>query len=126
MSVRVSGWILPDGSWLDCYPWEHIRFAKSLPLTLELRETDAELAELWDHLDEERLRSCLARLGFVKVCYHMVDADFLSGRQLRMLQQVYGFHPLETELEFIGRIRGRLELRLLMKMRDPDRLNNLA
>ena len=67
-----------------------------------------------------------ARIGLVKVCYLIVDADFLTPRQLRMLQQVFGFHSLEDEIDFIGRIRGRVELRVLMKIRDPDRLNALG
>jgi hypothetical protein len=126
MSHRVSGWILPDGSWVECRPWEHIRAAKSLPVVSAQRDSDRELDELWSDPDDEKLRSCLARLGLIKVCYHLVDADFITPRQLRMLQQVYGFHSLEDEIEFVGRIRGRVELRVLMKMRDPERLNLLG
>jgi hypothetical protein len=125
-ATRVSGWILPDGSWVECHPWEHVRTAKSLPVVLEQRGKDPELVGLWDDPDDEKLRGCLARIGLVKVCYHLVDADTLTPRQLRMLQQVYGFHSLDEEIEFIGRIRGRVELRILMKIRDPERLNTLG
>lgn len=125
-SSRVSGWILPDGAWVECDPWEHVRTAKRLPLVEERKGVDQELTALWDDPDDEKLRHCLARLGLVKVCYHLIDADTLNARQLRMLQQVYGFHSLDEEIEFIGRIRGRVELRILMKIRDPERLNNLG
>jgi hypothetical protein len=93
---------------------------------MEKRKVDIELHALWDDPDDERIRHCLARIGLVKVCYHLVDADSLTPRQLRMLQQVYGFHSLEDEIEFIGRIRGKVELRILMKIRDPERLNALG
>ena len=126
MSQRVSGWILPDGSWHECNPWEHIRVAKSFSFVVAERGRDHELHTFWDDPDDEKIRPCLARLGLIKVCYHLVDADFMTPRQLRMLQQVYGFHPLEDEVEFIGRIRGKVELRILMKVRDPERLNTLG
>ena len=126
MSQRVSGWILPDGSWHECEPWEHIKVSKSFSFVIAARLEDRELDSLWDDPDDEKVRHCLARLGLIKVCYRLVDADFMTARQLRMLQQVYGFHSLEDEIEFIGRIRGKLELRILMKIRDPERLNTLA
>ena len=126
MELRVSGWILPDGSWLECRPWEHITFAKSLPWVNEQKSKDPELLMLWDNQDEERLRQCFGRLGMGKVCYHLIDADFLNLRQLRMLQQVYGFFSLEEEVEFIGRIRGKIQLRVFTKIRDPERLNRLG
>lgn len=124
-TMRVSGWILPDGEWVECDPWDHIRAAKGLPLTEGLRAKNPQLDELWAHHDDEMLRACLAELGFIKVCYHLVDANELSLRQLKRLQELFaGFDP-ELELEFIGRIRLKLQVRLLLKIRDPERLNSL-
>jgi hypothetical protein len=126
LEPKVSGWILPDGTWFECRPWEHIKVAKSMVWLQTERPKNLLLNETWDHPDEEQIRDALAQLGMVKVCYHMVDADSLSPRQLRMLQQVYGFHNLDSEIEFIGRIRGKIQVRILMKLRDPDRLNTLG
>ena len=126
MEPKVSGWILPDGGWYECRPWEHIQAAKSMSWLQQERTKNLLLDQTWDSSDEEDIREALAQLGMVKVCYHLVDADFISPRQLRMLQQVYGFHSLGLEIEFVGKIRGRMELRLFMKLRDAERLNHLG
>jgi hypothetical protein len=123
---KVSGWILPEGSWHECRPWEHLEFAKSLERVILERPKNKLLNETWDAPDDEQIREALAQIGLIKVCYHLIDADFVNPRQLRMLQQVYGFHSLACEIEFIGKIKARMELRLFMKLRDPDRLNTLA
>jgi hypothetical protein len=126
MSHRISGWILPDGTWHECRPWEHIAAAKSMPWLQEQRLKNSSLDEQWQDPDEEKIRACLASLGMIKVCYHMVDADSFTLRQLKTLQTVYDLIPLESEIEFIGRIRIKIELRMLLKVRDPERLNMLG
>ena len=126
MSHRVSGWILPDGTWLPCNPWEHIRAAKQIHFLIEEKEKHLELARTWADPDEEKLRTCLASMGFVKVCYHLVDADGFNNRQLRQLQELYSLLSPDDEIEFIGRIQLRLPVRLLLKLKDAERLNALG
>ena len=126
MGHRISGWILPCGHWEECMPWEHIRVAKELEWVQSQRPAYPELHANWDDPDDEKLRVCLAGIGLVKVCYQLVDADSLNGRQLKKLQELYALSPLEEDVEFIGRIKVKLQVRILLKLRDPERLNMLG
>lgn len=126
MSNRVSGWILPDGTWVECMPWEHIRVAKDIAWVQQQRTASSELEAHWDDPDDEKIRGSLARLGLVKVCYHLVDADSLTNRQLKRLQESYALMPPDEEIEFIGRIRVKMQVRILLKLRDSERLNTLG
>lgn len=126
MTLRVSGWILPDGAWVECKPWEHIKAAKELQWLQAQKMAHTELHTLWHDPDEEKLRVCLARHGLIKVCYHLVDADEFNNRQLRCLQSLYSLMPLDEDIEFIGRIRLKMQVRLFLKLKDADRLNTLG
>jgi hypothetical protein len=122
---RISGWLLPCGNWIECKPWEHIKSAKDIPYIIENKNKNTELQTLWDHPDEELLRAELAKIGMVKVCYYLIDADYLTHSQLQKLQDLYTISPLDEEIEFIGRIRIKIQVRLFLKIKDPDRLNKL-
>lgn len=65
-------------------------------------------------------------MGLIKVCYNLIDADSINLRQLKVLQDLYKMHQPATDLEFIGGIRLRMELRLFLKLRSAERLNALA
>lgn len=117
---------MPDASWVECKPWEHVALAKSLPEVKQLRASDSELDNLWDLGNDEALRDCLARLGMIKVCYHLVDANHITMRQLIKLQDVHAFSDSSLTIEFIGKIRLKIELRILLKLKNVDRLNQLA
>lgn len=122
---KLSGWIFPCGKWLDCMPWEHIKIAKSYPYIIEAKDKNERLQSLWDHPDEELLRVELAKIGMIKVCYYLIDADFINLSQLKKLQDLYALSPLDEEIEFIGRIKLKLQVRIFLKIKDPERLNNL-
>lgn len=123
---RPSGWLLPDATWHPCEPWDHIRAVKQIPWLLEQRSGHYRLDQCWDLEDDEPIRQCLARMGLVKVSYNLVDADSISTAQLRALQDLYRLHEPDTDLEFIGSIRLRLELRAFLKLKSPERLNTLG
>lgn len=122
---KLSGWIFPCGKWLDCKPWEHIKEAKGYSYILETKEKNEKLQLLWDNPDEELLRVELAKIGMIKVCYYHIDANYINLPQLKKLQDLYIISPLDEEIEFIGKIRLKLQVRLFLKIKDPDRLNNL-
>jgi hypothetical protein len=124
--LRISGWVLPSGEYLQCKPWEHIAFAKCIPWLVEQHASHKKLSELWNEPDTEKLREVLAELGLVKVCYHLIDANFLNMRQLVCLQEIYGVLAPTEDIEFVGRIRVKLPVRIFLKMRCPDRLNSLC
>jgi hypothetical protein len=123
---RPSGWLLPDATWHPCEPWEHIRAVKQIAWLLEQRSGHYRLNQCWDLQDDEPIRHCLARMGLVKISYNLVDADSITMAQLRALQDLYRLHEPDTDLEFIGGIRMRLELSLFLKLKSPDRLNTLG
>ncbi|BBH53589.1 hypothetical protein [Fluviispira sanaruensis] len=124
-NFRLSGWLFPDGKWMDCNPWEHLKAAKELPFLIEKSKTCNKLQALWQHEDEELLRSELAKIGMIKVCYYLIDADFLNTNQLYKLQELFALSPLDEEIEFIGRIKLKIQVRIFLKIKDPERLNNL-
>ncbi len=117
---------MPDASWHPCEPWEHIVAVKEIPWLLEIKDKHYSLSRCWDLADDEPIRLCLARMGLIKVCYNLIDADFITPEQLVALQELYRLHQPTVDLEFIGGIRLQLELRLFLKLRSPDRLNGLA
>ena len=122
---KLSGWVLPCGKWLECNPWEHIKEAKSFSYTLESKDLNKALELIWNHPDEELLRAELAKIGMIKVCYYEIDADHINFCQLKKLQELYSISPLDEDIEFIGKIKIKLQVRLFLKIKDPERLNKL-
>ena len=123
--VRLSGWLLPNGTWNECLPWEHLKSAKQIPYVIENKENNTILQTYWDHPDEELLRSELGKIGMIKVSYTLIDADFINDLQLSQLQKLTQIFPPEEELEFIGRIKLKIQVRIFLKIKDPQRLNSL-
>ncbi|WGL60276.1 hypothetical protein QEJ31_01480 [Pigmentibacter sp. JX0631] len=123
--VRLSGWLLPNGTWSECLPWEHLKSAKNIPYVIENKENNAVLQTYWDHPDEELLRSELGKIGMIKISYTLIDADYINELQLTQLQKLAQIYPLEEELEFIGKIKLKIQVRIFLKIKDPQRLNNL-
>ena len=122
---KISGWLLPCGKWNECNPWEHIKRAKEYQYVIELKEKNEKLRLFWNNPDDELLRSELAKIGMIKVCYYQIDADNINMNQLKTLQNIYTVCPLDQDIEFIGRIKLKLQIRLLLKIKDPERLNQL-
>ncbi len=124
--VRLSGWILPNGSWHECLPWEHIKTAKTISFIIENKDNNLKLKTFWDHPDDELLRAELANIGMIKVCYTFIDADNINDAQLIQLQKLAQYFPLDEEIEFIGKIKLKIQVRLFLKIKDPNRLNKLT
>ncbi|MBX9703599.1 MAG: hypothetical protein K2X39_05550 [Silvanigrellaceae bacterium] len=125
-SYRISGWILPDGSWHECRPWEHIKFAKTLEFVSSLKNENPSFSNIFNDPDEEKIRIEFARQGMVKVCYHYIDADYLNETQLKALQEIYSLAPPDEEIDFVGKIKARIPIRIFLKIKDFGRLNNLS
>ncbi|KAB8033134.1 hypothetical protein [Fluviispira multicolorata] len=124
-NFRLSGWLFPDGKWFECAPWEHLKAAKELPFVVEKAQNCEVLRSLWQHEDEELLRAELAKIGMIKVCYYLVDADHLNNLQLFKLQELFALSALDEDIEFIGRIKIKIQVRIFLKIKDPERLNKL-
>jgi hypothetical protein len=125
MAQKISGWILPDGKFEPCEPWCHVQVAKSLPWLRDLYTQKPFLFPNWDTQNDEELRQEIAQSGLCKVCYFSIDTNYLTPSQLVTLQELYGGYCPAQELLFVGGINLTLEIRLLLKLRSPDRINQL-
>lgn len=124
--IQKSGWILPDGSFVECEPWLHLQTAKTISFVIEMKNSHIGLQDTWDDTEGELLRKSLGDIGLVKVNNELVDAHYINNTQLKVLQQLYDLAPPEKEIVFVGKISLRLPVRLFLKLKNPDRLNMLA
>ncbi|WP_148697908.1 hypothetical protein [Silvanigrella aquatica] len=122
---KISGWVLPCGNWINCNPWEHIKKAKEINYIIESKDKNQNLHLLWNHPDDELLRAELAKIGMIKVCYKQIDADSVTPSQLTKLQELFSLCSLDEDIEFIGRIKLKIQVRLFLKIKDVERLNRL-
>lgn len=123
---KRCGWVLIDGSFVHCEPWKHLETARALPWVLEQRSRVVTLDENWNDPDGEALRKALADIGLVKVDNMLIDVDFMNNSQLRTLQSLFELDEPRSEIQFVGKISIRMEVRIFLKMKSSDRLNMLA
>lgn len=123
---KLSGWVFPSGVWFNCKPWEHIKEIKNHPYFNKLKENNKIFKELWNNPDEELLRIELAKIGMIKVCYYHIDANNINHLQLKTLQTLFSITTLDEDIEFIGKIRLKIPIRLFLKIKDPERLNHIT
>jgi hypothetical protein len=87
--AQLSGWILPDGSWLEVDAWWHLNSLYDLRAQGRVAGLcDPEPAAILDVGDEAAVRDMAARLGFVKISRGEIDAYALLDHQLKTLQHV--------------------------------------
>lgn len=125
MSERC-GWILPDGTFVTCAPWQHLQKAREIEFVIHARVKYEALHLSWDDPEGELLRKALADLGLVKVNDALIDADSINYQQLKKLQALFDLDEPRREIQFVGRLNLRMEVRLFLKLKNPDRLNMLA
>ena len=123
--VELSGWILPDGTWMAVEEWWHLsalfdlRDTGMTPLT-----TKQSLAVLAGG-DEAQIRHHVAELGFVKISRSLIDAYTLSSSQLRTLQELLEFCDLESELGLLQSANAEIKqisVARILKLKNPAAL----
>lgn len=125
MSQRC-GWILPDGTFVSCAPWQHLQSARELPFVVEARTRHSSLNANWDDGEGELLRKALGEIGLVKVHDILIDVESLNLSQLKTLQALFELDEPRKEIQFVGKVTLKMEVRLFLKLKSPDRLNMLA
>lgn len=118
----LSGWILPDGTWLPVDEWWHIAALYDLrdsgyTALLSLRSESILLGG-----DEALIRSHAADLGFVKVSRRLLDAYSMNQAQLKTLQEQLIYCDLEAEFGILNGDKGvvrTISVARLLKLRNP-------
>ncbi len=82
----LSGWILPDASFVHVAEWWHVSYLYDLRDNgMPLLQEPAALATLAEG-DESNIRNLAAQLGFVKISRGEIDANGMTEAQLSALQ----------------------------------------
>ena len=119
---ELSGWILPDGTWMQVAEWWHIQ------AIYELRDSgnlsDPDLATVLQGGDEALIRHELAAKGFAKVSRGVLDAYSMTDAQLRSLQDQLMFFDASDEVLILmeGGVEKRVSLERVLKLRKPHSL----
>jgi hypothetical protein len=120
--AELSGWILPDGTWIAVEEWWH------LAALFDMRDTGMEILCTEESLrvlasgDEGQIRHHVATLGFVKLSRKIVDAYSLSNGQLRTLQGLLQFCDLESEFGLLQEANTEIKpvsVDRVMKLKNP-------
>ena len=123
--AELSGWILPDGTWIAVEEWWH------LSALFDLRDTGMTPLTTKDSLtvlaggDEAQIRHHVAELGFVKISRSLIDAYTLSSSQLRTLQELLEFCDLESELGLLQSANAEIKqisVARILKLKNPAAL----
>jgi hypothetical protein len=83
---ELSGWILPDGTWLPVAEWWHINAIYDLRDSCLALANNSAVLDALSSGDEAEIRHQLALAGFAKVSRGILDTYSLSDLQLKTLQ----------------------------------------
>jgi hypothetical protein len=87
-SRPISGWILPDGRWIETKEWWHISALYDLKdeQYAPLQSTKAQ--QIFQEGDEESIRNFASELGFIKVSQTIIDGEIMTKIQLDTLKNL--------------------------------------
>ena len=117
--LELSGWILPDGTWISVQEWWH------LSTLFELRDQGYEGLSCTESInalatgDEALIRDLAARKGLAKVSRCVLDAYVFNDAQLATLQGLMELCDLDAELTLLshGGTQRNISVARLLKLR---------
>lgn len=118
----LSGWLLPDGTFLEAKEWWHLAALYDLRDAGEVLLCTPQAKIVLDGGDEDRIKEFVFQIGFVKLGRRLVEGAELSVGQLKTLHSLIEFFVPDEELGFIleGEENPRyMSVDRILKLKNP-------
>lgn len=122
---KISGWILPDGTFQEVEEWWHVSYLYERRDAGDADLNDAISLEVLTDGDESAVRDLAAKKGYVKISRGEIDAYTMTAAQLRQLQGLLDLCDPEFEFRVLvegGKTLRNISIGRLMKIRNPQLL----